>query len=108
MYFALRHLSQRFPERHATEGVYCAGFDRVTSYAISRDVYESHIMLVKFGLIENMNNPLRHRDGKYVRAQEKLVAGKALPAHRFKVRPDEALFDSAYHRVRRGLTSVLP
>lgn len=108
MYIALRHLSQRLPTKHATEGVYCAGFERVNAYAIARDVYESHITLTKFGLIENMQNPLRHRDGKYVRAQEALVTGKALPAHRFKVRPDTALFDSAFHRVRRGLMSLLP
>lgn len=108
MYMALRHLSQRLPGKHSTEGVYCAGFERVNAYAISRDVYESHIMLAKFGLIQNMNNPLRHRDGKYVRAQEKLATGKALPAHRFKVCPDTALFDSAFHRIRRGLRSVLP
>ncbi|MGW0625979.1 hypothetical protein [Streptomyces sp. NPDC002758] len=108
MYLALRHLSRRFPEKHEAEGVYCAGFERINSYAISRDVYESHIMLAKFGLIENVNNPLRHRDGKYLRAQEKLVAGHALPAHRFKVLPDAALFDSAFNRVRRGLLNVLP
>jgi hypothetical protein len=108
MYLALRHLSQRLPQKHSTEGVYCAGFERVNAYAISRDVYESHIMLAKFGLIQNMNNPLRHHDGKYVRAQEKMATGKALPAHRFKVCPDTALFDPAFHRVRRGLKSILP
>ncbi len=108
MYMALRHLSQRLPLKHAEEGVYCAGFERVNAYAISRDVYESHLTLSKFGLIQNMDNPLRHRDGKYVRAQEKLAAGKALPAHRFKVCPDTALFDPAFQRVRRGLKSLLP
>jgi hypothetical protein len=63
-------------------------------------------MLANFGLIKNMENPLRHPDGKYVRAQEKLVTGKALPAHRFKVLPESALFDSAFHRVRRGLINA--
>jgi hypothetical protein len=106
MYLALLHLSKRFPEKHQSDGVYCAGFERLKAYAISRDIYESHTMLANFGLIKNMENPLRHPDGKYVRAQEKLVTGKALPAHRFKVLPESALFDSAFHRVRRGLINA--
>jgi len=105
LYLALCHLAAIFPEAHAKHGVYCAGSVRFR-YGIARDVYESHEMLSKFGLIERVNNPARHLDGKLKDFDTVVASGDQLPAHRFRVHSD-VLAIPAKRRTEEALRYVL-
>ncbi|MEU8648522.1 hypothetical protein [Streptomyces sp. NPDC048737] len=108
MYLIFRHLAARFPDAHILRGVYLSERDREWLYGISRDVYEAHLMLSRFGLIELVSNPLRHRDGKVVDFNEFLKKGGVIPPHRFKVVGDSPFFELPMGRVRRALLNYPP
>ncbi|MFI9580386.1 hypothetical protein ACIHCQ_00690 [Streptomyces sp. NPDC052236] len=108
MYLVLKHLAARFPRMHKDEGVFCSERERQSLYRISRDVYEAHLTLEKFGLIERVNNPLRHGDGKVVNHRQVVAAGEPLPPHRFRVSGSIALSDYAFARIRRALLNYPP
>ncbi|MFC8826242.1 hypothetical protein ACFT9I_12930 [Streptomyces sp. NPDC057137] len=104
VYFTLLHLQRRNPTEHQESGVYCAGLGRTRDYGMSRDVYESHLLLANFGLIHKVRNPLRHEDGKVKAFNELEKRGLPLPAHRFRVRPLHDVFTrSALECVTRGM-----
>lgn len=108
MYLILKHLAARFREDHLLRGVYIAETDREWLYGLSRDVYEAHLTLARFGLIELTSNPLRHRDGKIVDFELFLKRGGVIPPHRFKVVGDSPFFESPAGRVRRTLLNYPP
>ncbi len=103
MYFILRHLAARFPEAHLGPGIYCTAHDKEGLYFITRDVYESHINLTRFGLVARVDSSLRHKDGKMVNYREFVKGGGPLPLHRFKIEPDFAFSEAAASRIRRAL-----
>ncbi|MEU5250811.1 hypothetical protein [Streptomyces longwoodensis] len=108
MYLILRHLAARFSESHALHGVYLSERDREWLYGISRDVYEAHLALARFGLIQLVPNPLRHRDGKVVEFDNFLKKGGVIPPHRFWVVGDSPFFESPLGKVRRALLNHPP
>ncbi|MFI6153320.1 hypothetical protein ACIBCA_11550 [Kitasatospora sp. NPDC051170] len=85
MYLVLLHMARRFRKNHRETGVYCAGSIRDYEYCLSRDVYETHLLLEGFGLIERMSSGDRHFDGKLIQFHRRLERGEVMPAHRFKV-----------------------
>ncbi|WP_344564080.1 hypothetical protein [Streptomyces axinellae] len=103
MYLVLKHLSARFPRVHKDEGVFCSERERESLYRISRDVYEAHLALEKFGLIERVRDPSRHADGKVVNFHQMAASGETLPPHRFRVAGNLALSDFAFARIRRAM-----
>lgn len=103
MYFIFRHLAGRFPEAHYKRGIYCTDRDREWLYVISRDVYEAHLMLTRFGLLERIANPSRHADGKVVNFDAYLDEGGVVSPHRFRVEPHRALMAKPIPRIRRAL-----
>jgi hypothetical protein len=108
MYLILKHLAGRFPQVHASRGVYCTDRDRDWLYGISRDVYESHLTLARFGLIELVESSIRHADGKVVGYRDFLKRGGIVPPHRFRVAPDSVFFESPLGRMRRALLNYPP
>ncbi|MFF3685198.1 hypothetical protein [Streptomyces sp. NPDC002187] len=108
MYLCLRHLSASYPDKHRELGVYFSPRVNAGTYHLSRDVYEAHLMLRSFGLIERVSNPLRHRDGKVVGYAKLIEKGLVLPAHRFRVNPDGVLNLEAGPRMRRALMNYSP
>ncbi|MFF4432024.1 hypothetical protein ACFYZ4_22945 [Streptomyces sp. NPDC001513] len=108
VYLIMRHLAARFPGAHEARGVYLTERDREWLYDISRDVYESHLTLARFGLIEKVENPYRHPDGKVVNFGEFLSKGGVVSPHRFKVCPDSALSVSAFERISKALLNYPP
>lgn len=107
LYLALLHLQRRNPSGHEESGVYCAGTGRTRDYGISRDVYESHLLLARFGLISKMWSHLRHEDGKAKSYGVLKEFEIPLPAHRFQIRSQITLMDSAFERVRNGVARDL-
>ncbi len=108
MYFILKHLAIKFPKAHEEHGVYLVDRDREWLYAITRDIYEAHLTLSRFGLIRLVDNPLRHKDGKVVDFKGFVSRGGLVPLHRFKVEPVEALRISPAPRIRRALLNYPP
>lgn len=107
LYLALLHLQRRNPGEHQESGVYCAGVGRTRDYGMSRDVYESHLLLARFGLISKVRSHLRHDDGKAKSYGVLKEFEIPLPAHRFQLRPQISLMDSAFERVRNGVARDL-
>lgn len=107
-YLVFKHLAGRFPDMHAERGVFCSDRDRKWVYNLSRDVYESHLTLSQFGLVEKMEDPSRHKDGRVVNYSEKLARGEANSPHRFRVAADTALREPAWDRIRRSLINYPP
>lgn len=102
LYFALLHLARIHPVAHAERGVYLPERIRLARYSMARDVYESHDLLSKIGLIERIENESRRPNGR-IRGYEAMIArGEALPPHRFKVN-NEMLAFKATRRVREAL-----
>ncbi|WAU84909.1 hypothetical protein O1Q96_37595 [Streptomyces sp. Qhu-G9] len=108
MYLILKHLAGRFPREHEERGIYCTERDREWLYAISRDVYESHLALARFGLIELIENPIRHKDGKVVNFDSFLKKGGLISPHRFRVLDDQVLLDEPGPKIRRALLNFPP
>ncbi|WP_143054235.1 hypothetical protein [Streptomyces sp. KS_5] len=108
MYLILKHLAARFRETHLLRGVYLTERDRDWLYGISRDVYEAHLMLSRFGLIELAPNPLRHQDGRVVDFENFLKKGGVIPPHRFRIAGDSPFFESPLGKVRRALLNYPP
>ncbi|MFD5804907.1 hypothetical protein [Streptomyces sp. NPDC127020] len=107
LYLALLHLQRRNYSTHWESGIFCAGNGRSQDYGISRDVYESHLMLSRFKLITKIQSPIRHDDGKvraYAAMQER---GIPLPAHRFRVNPPTGFMGEAAERVASGIRQEL-
>jgi hypothetical protein len=108
LYLSLRHLSASYPDVHAQLGVYFPAQENRGGYHLKRDVYESHLMLSAFGLIERVPSPLRHRDGKVVGYAKLIEKGFRLPAHRFKMKSDSAFVSEPIPRMRRALLNYSP
>ena len=108
MYLIFKHLASRFPKSRLLEGVYLTEKERAGTYDVSRDVYEAHLMLARFGLIELVPNPLRHRDGKVVDFGRVVSENGVLSPHRFRVPDDSPLFERAADKVRRALLNYPP
>ncbi|MFI6289548.1 hypothetical protein ACIBCM_33240 [Streptomyces sp. NPDC051018] len=108
IYLILKHLAGRFPDVHRTRGIYCTDRDRGQLYKISRDTYEAHLTLAKFGLIEKVENPLRHGDGKVVDFERVMRIQGVVAPHRFRVLPDFNLLESPRGKVRRALINYPP
>ncbi|MFH8936873.1 hypothetical protein [Streptomyces griseosporeus] len=108
MYMVLKHLAGRFPGVHAEHGVYCAEQDRKWIYNLSRDVYEAHLTLSRFGLIERIEDQSRHADGKVVNYGERMARGEVTSPHRFKVAPDNAFRESAWEKIQKSLMNYPP
>jgi hypothetical protein len=87
VYFALLHAGRRFTRQAREEGVFLATAVRETQYGISRDVYESHLMLHEIGLLRRLPDKNRHSDGKAVQYRENLMLGKNITPHRFRALP---------------------
>jgi hypothetical protein len=103
LYLALLHLERRNPSTHRDSGVFCAGNGRTQDYDITRDVYESHLMLARFKLITKIRDPMRSDNGK-VRGYATLKEyGIPLTAHRFRVNPPTAFMGDAAERVTQGI-----
>ncbi|MFF4265798.1 hypothetical protein [Streptomyces virginiae] len=108
MYLVLKHLSATFSEAHLFSGVYCSDRDRNQRYWISRDIYEAHLTLSRFGLIEVAPNRMRHRDGKLMGFKSFVESGSMLPPHRFFVLGDSPFFESPLGKIRRALLNYPP
>lgn len=103
LYLALLHLERRNPTAHSETGVFCAGAGREHDYGMTRDVYESHLTLSRFGLIRKVPDPARSESGKIRDFATRQQRGIPLSAHRFKVMPPTALMGDAFPRVTKGL-----
>ncbi|WP_176953925.1 hypothetical protein [Streptomyces indicus] len=108
MYLALKHVAARFRDEHLLRGVYITERDREWLYGISRDVYESHLTLSRFGLVQLVPNPLRHQDGRVVDFENHLRKGRFIPPHRFRISADSAFFELPMGKVRRALLNHPP
>ncbi|MFI1996304.1 hypothetical protein [Actinoplanes sp. NPDC020271] len=65
-YLMLRDLETRYPDS-SKRGVFVTEPNRISWYAVTRDVYESHRQLAAFGLIEHLPDPNRRADGSILR-----------------------------------------
>ncbi|MCT9003470.1 hypothetical protein [Streptomyces rhizosphaerihabitans] len=109
MYLTLKHLASRYPREHSLRGIYCIDRDREWLYGVSRDVYEAHLTLARFGLIELVQNDSRHKDGKIVNYKEFLKKGAVpLPPHRFQILPDNSFYRPAAEKIKRALLNYPP
>ncbi|MGA4958661.1 hypothetical protein [Streptomyces lavendulocolor] len=108
MYLVLKHLASRFPDTHGERGIFIAERERQWIYGLSRDVYEAHLTLSRFGLIERMEDGSRHSDGKAVNYSEKTAQGEITSPHRFKVEPDSALRRPAWEKIEKSLMNYPP
>jgi hypothetical protein len=108
MYLILSHLAKRFPSEHRERGVYLNERDRKWTYSVSRDVYESHILLERFGLISRIDDPRRHGDGKAVNFSSVIQNGGILSPHRFKVVPPPEMPLDAISKARMALLNYPP
>ncbi|MFH9355151.1 hypothetical protein [Kitasatospora sp. NPDC017646] len=102
-YLAFRHLERRFLRR---PGVFFSQEARTSEYHLSRDVYESHLMLHRLGLIERVKDPRRRSDGKLVDFPSYAERGEKWPFHMFKLGNDSLLLRPAYGPVRRALLNT--
>ncbi|MBK3642965.1 hypothetical protein [Streptomyces sp. MBT33] len=108
MYLVLKHLAGRFPDVHAERGIFCAEQDRKWRYDLSRDVYEAHLTLARFGLVERIEDRSRHADGKMVNYNERMARGEFASPHRFQIAPDNALREPAWEKIKKTLTNYPP
>ncbi|MGW1247387.1 hypothetical protein [Streptomyces sp. NPDC002535] len=107
MYLIFKHLATRFSESHARHGVYCNEYDRTWRYWVSRDSYEAHLTLSRFGLIAQLESDFRHADGKIINFHARTNEG-TYPAHRFLVLGDSPFFESPMAKIRRALLNYPP
>jgi hypothetical protein len=108
MYLVLNHLAPRFPRVHAERGVYVSEQDRKWMYDLSRDIYEAHLTLSRFGLVERVDDRSRHADGKVINYSERMTRGEFASPHRFKVAPDGSLREPAWERIEKTLMNYPP
>lgn len=108
MYLVFKDLAVRFSEAHESRGIYCSEQDRRFRYGISRDIYEAHLTLSRFGLIERVDDRSRHSDGKLVNFNEKIIRGEPISPHRFKIASSRALAEPAWGRIERCLVNYPP
>lgn len=80
-YLMLLDLRKQHREVHDSHGIFSPTHIREGIYGLSRDSYESHRSLVKFGLIEKMPNMYRRDDGKVTTFKVRFES------HHFKVNP---------------------
>ncbi|KDN85960.1 hypothetical protein [Kitasatospora cheerisanensis] len=102
-YFAFRHLEKRYLRR---PGAYFSPEARTSEYFLPRDVYESHLMLHRLGLIQRVKDPRRRSDGKLVDFHSYAERGEKWPIHLFKLGDDSLLHRPAYGPVRRALLNT--
>jgi hypothetical protein len=96
VYLMLCHLRDKHPSAHRHRGVYINGGPREDHYGLSRDTYEAHQMLKKFGLIHRASRPMRTLDDGTIR----------FDAYRFQV-IDQALNTRAIPHILQ-VTDVPP
>lgn len=99
-YFAFRHLEKRYLRR---TGAYFSSEARTSEYFLPRDVYESHLMLDRLGLIQRVADPRRRSDGKLVDFPSYAKRGEKWPIHLFQLGDDTLLRQPAHDSVRRAL-----
>lgn len=93
-YLMFRALASMYPGEHAGDGIYIYGEDREARFGLRRDAYESHILLERFGLLEQQSTPDRHADARIVGYQP----GVRYEAWKFKL-TDAGLADDAVMHV---------
>ncbi|WP_143022447.1 hypothetical protein [Nonomuraea maritima] len=69
-YLILLDLKKIHPDVHDAEGVFLSRGIREARYKLSRDAYESHLNLARYGLIVRLHNPNRREDGKVATFRE--------------------------------------
>lgn len=101
-YLAFRHLEVRYLRR---QGAFFSHEARAFEYFLSRDVYESHLMLHRLGLVRRVDDPRRRSDGKLLDFIAYAENGEKWPLHHFRRGEDEAglLKRPAYEVIRRAL-----
>jgi hypothetical protein len=107
-YLVLKQLAGRFPGVHVERGIYCTEREREWMYNLSRDVYEAHLTLSRFGLIDRLKDPFRHSDGKVVNFGEKVMRGEVTSPHRFRVRADASFGYPAWEKMEKSLMNYPP
>jgi hypothetical protein len=103
MYLILQHLASRFPQSHLMGGVYLTERERTGLYGVSRDVYESHLMLTRFGLIEQVPSSNRHPDGKVIDYARVVSESSPLSPHHFRVLGERPFFEQPAEKINRAL-----
>ncbi|MEV0350657.1 hypothetical protein AB0H88_33150 [Nonomuraea sp. NPDC050680] len=98
-YLMLRHISQIYPSKHGTDGVFVTEKQRCEVYGIGRDAYESHILLNRYGLVERVKDSARRPDGRIANYQ----TNKILQPHRFQIASDTVFAQRAVDTVIQGL-----
>lgn len=92
-YLMFRALASMYPGEHAGEGIYVYGDDREGHFGLRRDAYESHILLQRFGLLQQQLTLVRHADGRIVGYQ----SGARYEALKFKLTDDGLADDGVMH-----------
>ena len=93
-YLMFRYLAWQNPNAHGSTGIFVTGGDREDHFALSRDAYESHLMLANYGLLACHPAGNRTSTGQWAG----YVPGGRLEAHRFTLL-DAGLKEPAIERV---------
>ncbi|MBB2908757.1 hypothetical protein FHS43_000003 [Streptosporangium becharense] len=78
-YLMLLDLKEQHKEAHDSHGIFSPSHIRVERYTLSRDSYESHQSLAKYGLIKKVPNANRYDNGKVSSFRS------PLQSHHFKI-----------------------
>ena len=100
LWLGLRLLAKEHPEAHRESGVFMADRTRRLCFGLTRDAYECHATLRRFGLNKGGGNEPRWRAGRSVRLREQ---GLLEPLH--FVLDDQTLDDSATEVIGAALQS---